>query len=171
MSIKINEKDHVQGNENAKIELIEYGDYECPYCGEAYPIIKKVQKELGNNLKFIFRNFPLVEMHPFALHAAIASEAAAEQGKFWEMHDILYENQKNLKDSDLIKYAEKIDLDVSKFEEDFNSNNIYQKIKEDFDSGVKNEIQGTPAFFINGKPFEGNWMDTEFIEYLKSLLK
>ena len=92
----VNSKDHIQGNKNAPLELVEYGDYQCGHCGHAYPIIKSVQEALGNNLKFVFRNFPLSEVHPDAFKAAVAAEAAALQHRFWEMHDIIYENQERL---------------------------------------------------------------------------
>jgi len=162
-------KDHIQGDENAKVELIEYGDYECSYCGEAYPIVKKIQKELGKDLKFIFRNFPLVEMHPHALHAAIAAEIAGGHGKFWEMHDLLYQNQDRLEDSDLMEYAKQLDL--PDFEKDFGKKDFYKKIENDYNSGVEKGVEGTPAFFVNGKKYEGNWMSGEFIDYLKSLVR
>ncbi|MDR2954489.1 MAG: DsbA family protein, partial [Prevotella sp.] len=96
--------DHVQGKPNAPVELIEYGDYQCPYCGKAYYIIKDIQEKMGDNLKFVFRNFPLTDLHEYALHAALASEAAGLQGKFWEMHDTLFENQRYLNDGDIVKY-------------------------------------------------------------------
>ena len=171
MAIKITSKDHIQGKEDASVVLIEYGDYQCPYCGKAFYSVKEAQKELGDNLKFIFRNFPLTEIHEHALHAAISAETASDQGKFWEMHDILFQNQNDLDDDSLIKYAEKIGLNTSKFEDDFTKNEHFQKVKEDYDSGIENGVQGTPAFFINGKLFEGNWSDSEFIEYLKKLVK
>lgn len=169
MSIINNE--HFQGPENAPIELIEYGDYQCPYCKKAYNIVKQAQKELGKDLKFIFRNFPLTELHPYAMHAAIAAEVAGSQGKFWEMHDILFENQEFLEDSYLIQYAKIINLDVTTFEQDFSKDEYYEKVKKDFQSGVDLGVQGTPTFFVNGQKYEGNWSSMEFIEDLKSLVK
>ena len=169
MTKDIVNKDHIQGNVNAPVELIEYGDYECPYCKEAFYAVKKIQQELGDNLKFIFRNFPLVEMHPYALHAAIAAEVAGAHGKFWEMNDLLYENQDNLEDSDLLKYAK--DLNINGFSEDFEKYDFYKKIENDYNSGIEKGVQGTPAFFVNGKMYESNWMTDEFIHYLKSLIK
>jgi protein-disulfide isomerase len=108
-------RDHVQGPADAAVTLVEYGDYECPYCGAAYPIIKEVQAHMGERLRFVFRNFPIATSHP---HAEQAAEAAAAQGKFWEMHDLLYENQKRLRDDDLRRYAEKLGLDLDLFEKD-----------------------------------------------------
>src|SRR5271165_2299125 len=106
--------DHIQGPIGAPIALVEYGDYECPFCGEAYPIVKAIQERLGDRLCFAFRNFPLINSHPHAEHAAAAAEAAGAQGKFWEMHDLLYENQTALEDEDLAAYAERLGLDAGK---------------------------------------------------------
>ncbi len=112
MKPPVGANDHVQGTANAPVTLVEYGDYECPYCGEAYPIVKALQERLGKQMRFVFRNFPLSEMHPHAEHAAEAAEAAGGQGKFWEMHDLLYENQDALEDEDLARYAKALKLDM-----------------------------------------------------------
>src|SRR5688572_25542695 len=114
MSLKppVSNHDHIQGNVNAAIELVEYGDYQCPYCGQAYPIVKAIQEQFGDNLKFVFRNFPLAKIHPQATMAAIAAEAAAKQKRFWEMHDIIFENQRNLLTKSLVEYARRIGLDL-----------------------------------------------------------
>ncbi|MCD8041978.1 MAG: DsbA family protein [Tannerellaceae bacterium] len=167
--LHINNTDHVQGSNDATIELIEYADYQCPYCRKAYYIIKEAQKELGDQLKLVFRNFPLVELHPNALNAAFAAEAAADQDKFWEMHDMLFENQSYLEESDLIGYAEQLKLDMRKFTDDLGQDRFYQKIQKDYDSGLRVQVQGTPTFFVNGQPFEGNWMSHEFIEYMQRM--
>ena len=171
MSLNINNKDHVMGSLDAPVILIEYADYQCPYCREAYAVVKKAQKELGENLAFVFRNFPLTELHPHALHAAIAAEIAAGYGKFWQMHDMLFENQQNLDDNYLIEYAEELDIDSGQFEEDFAKDQYIQKIKADLQSGTQNDVEGTPTFFVNGKAFEGNWMSYDFIRYLNSQVK
>lgn len=170
MSLNLTNNDHVQGRKDAPIELIEYADYQCSYCKKAYHIIKAAQDKLGDNLKFVFRNFPLQELHPNAVHAAIAAEVLADYGKFWEMHDILFENQANLSDRDLLKYAEEIALEPAEFEKEFSNPKYFNKVKTDFNSGVKNGVEGTPTFFINGKKYEGNWMEPEFITHLESLL-
>lgn len=171
MAINISPNDHIQGSDNAPIELVEYGDYQCPYCRKAYHIVKEAQKELGNDLKFVFRNFPLTDLHPNALNAAVATEVAGAQGKFWDMHDIIFENQKFLDDSYLMQYAKIIGLDIEKFESDFGKDQFYDKVKEDYKSGELNGVEGTPTFFINGRLFEGNWMGPEFLEYLKMVIK
>src|SRR5437899_8175552 len=109
------DRDHIQGPADAPVTLVQYGDYECPYCGAAYPIIKELQARMGQRLRFVFRNFPITTSHPHAQQAAEAAEAAASQGKFWPMHDLLYENQKNLRDQNLRTYAEQLALDVELF--------------------------------------------------------
>ncbi len=163
----VNKNDHIQGNKNASIELVEYGDYQCPHCGRAYPVIKNIQKKLGNKLKFIFRNFPLSEAHPNATNAAVAAEAASEQNKFWEMHDIIFENQENINDVDLINYAGKIGLNIEQFKTDFEKPDYLEKVESDFESGVRSGVNGTPAFFINGKKYEDSWEEKELLNHLK----
>jgi protein-disulfide isomerase len=163
--------DHIQGNQTAPIELVEYGDYQCPHCGHAYPIIKNIQKKMGNKLKFVYRNFPLAEIHPDAVNAALASEAAGLQTKFWEMHDHLFEHQNRLNDLSLIKYAEQLDLDIEQFNIDRKSEALIQKVEADFESGVRSGVNGTPSFFINGEKYNGDWEEDEFLDYLQSLVK
>ena len=153
----VSNKDHIQGNKNAPLELVEYGDYQCPHCGRAYPIIKEVQQAIGDNLKFVFRNFPLSEAHPDAFKSAVAAEAAGLQKKFWEMHDIIYENQDQLSWQDLFLYAEKIGLNMAHFRIDVEKETVIAKVEDDFESGVRSGVNGTPSFFINGKKYEGDW--------------
>ena len=164
----VNSNDHVQGNQNAIIELVEYGDYQCPHCGHAYPIIKNMQKELGNKIKFIFRNFPLSEIHPNAMNAAVAAEVASAQNKFWEMHDIIFENQDFLSDVNLVKYAAKLGLNIEQFKADFEKPKYLKKVEADFESGIRSGVNGTPSFFINGEKFDGSWEENDFLKYLKS---
>ena len=149
-------RDHLQGPANAAMTLVEYGDYECPACGQAYWAIKEVQRALTGHLRFIFRNFPLTK-HPHAEEAAEAAEAAAAQGKFWEMHDVLYENQNALQDEDLIKYAENIGLDAGQLAVEIESGAHIGRVREDFDSGVRSGVDGTPTFFINGARYDGSY--------------
>jgi protein-disulfide isomerase len=144
------DRDHIQGPADAPVTLVEYGDYECPYCGAAYPIIKEVQSRMGERLRFVFRNFPISTSHPNAEEAAEAAEAAAGQGKFWPMHDLLYENQKNLRDQDLRAYAEQLGLDVERFDKELAERVHAERIHEDFMSGVRSGVNGTPTFYING---------------------
>jgi len=155
LAIQPNNEDHIQGKEKSHITLVEYGDFQCPYCGKAYPIVKEIQKIKGDALRFVFRNFPLSEVHSYALHAAYAAEAASKQHKFWEMHDILFENQENLKDSDLKLYSEKLSLDMDQFTKDMNSDEVAKKVQTDIIGGIKSGVNGTPTFFINDIRFDG----------------
>lgn len=167
----VSDKDHVQGNNYAPIELVEYGDYECPHCGRAYPIIKKIQRELADDLRFIFRNFPIPESHPHAVNAALAAEAAAIQQKYWEMHDMIFENQQYLEHEHLLSYAKAINLDVKRFNNDMEKKTPLARVESDFESGIRSGVNGTPSFFVDGKKFEGDWGGDEFIEYLKSKIR
>jgi protein-disulfide isomerase len=155
LTIQPNNEDHIQGKKESSITLVEYGDFQCPYCREAYPIVKEIQKIKGDILRFVFRNFPLSEIHSYALHAAYAAEAAGKQNKFWEMHDILFENQENLQDSDLRLYSEKLSLDIDQFTKDMNSDEVVKKVETDIMGGIKSGVNGTPTFFINGIRFDG----------------
>jgi protein-disulfide isomerase len=157
LTLPVGQRDHIQGLDTAPVTLVEYGDYECPYCGDAYPIIKQVQKNLGNKLRFIFRNFPITQIHPHAQHAAEAAEAAAAQNKFWEMHDYLYEHQQALDDNHLEKYASRLGLDITQFNHDMASDAYAQRVREDFLSGVRGGVNGTPTFYINGIRYNGSW--------------
>ena len=157
LTLPVGQRDHIQGLDTAPVTLVEYGDYECPYCGDAYPIIKQVQKNLGNKLRFIFRNFPITQIHPHAQHAAEAAEAAAAQNKFWEMHDYLYEHQQALDDNHLEKYASRLGLDITQFNLDMASHAYAQRVREDFLSGVRGGVNGTPTFYINGIRYNGSW--------------
>src|SRR5262249_31949677 len=127
------------------------------HCGRAYPIVKEVQRRLGAKLRFVFRNFPLSEAHPHAQHAAEAAEAAAAQGRFWEMHDALYEPQHGLDDRQLVPYPEELELDASRFAEDLRGHAHKSRVREDFMSGVRSGVNGTPTFFINGVRFDDSW--------------
>jgi protein-disulfide isomerase len=150
----VSEADHIQGNPDATVELVEYGDYECPHCGRAYPYIKDLQKQIGPGLKFIFRNFPLSKIHPHAKNAAIAAEAAASQGKYWEMHDILFENQKRLTSTAILEYAQTLGLDTQKFSKDISEPALEEKVDAEFYSGMRSGVNATPTFFINGEKYE-----------------
>src|SRR5438046_6264266 len=128
-------RDHVQGPAHAAVTLVEYGDYECPYCSAAYPIIKEVQGRMGGRLRFVFRNFPIATSHPHAEQAAEAAEAADAQGRFWDMHDLLYENQRHLRDKDLRMYATQLELDLERFDKELAEHVHAARIHEDFMSG------------------------------------
>jgi protein-disulfide isomerase len=144
------ERDHIQGPSDAPVTLLEYGDYQCPYCGAAYPIIKDVQARMGDRLRFVFRNFPITTAHPQAEQAAEAAEAAGVQDRFWPMHDLLYENQRHLADEDLLRYAGQLGLDVDSFGHDLAEHVHAARVHNDFMSGVRSGVNGTPTFYING---------------------
>jgi protein-disulfide isomerase len=145
----------MQGPPDAPVTLVEYGDYECPYCGEAYPVVKALQERLGDQMCFVFRNFPLTQVHPHAEEAAEAAEAAGAQGKFWEMHDLLYENQDALEPEDLVQYARALKLDLPRFVLEMREHVYVERVREDFRSGVRSGVNGTPTFFINGARHNG----------------
>jgi protein-disulfide isomerase len=146
----VNSADHYQGNANAIITLVEYGDFECPHCRHAHPLIKQLLKEKGKELRFVFRNFPLREIHPHAYASAVAAEAAGKQDEFWEMHDLIFENQEKLSDNFLLSLAKSIRLDLAQFVKDSKSKEIESKIEKDFESGIRSGVNGTPTFFLNG---------------------
>jgi len=148
--LPVEARDHFQGPATAPLTLLEYGDYECPHCRAAYPIVKKLQKKLGQKLRFAYRNFPLTTIHEHAEHAAEAAESAGAQSKFWEMHDYLFEHQDALEDRHLLEYARRLVLDTKRFEQDFGGRVFLPRVKEDFTSGVRSGVNGTPTFFING---------------------
>jgi protein-disulfide isomerase len=151
------DRDHIQGPAEAAVTLVEYGDYECPYCGAAYPIIKEVQERMGERLRFVFRNFPISTSHPHAEQAAEAAEAAATQGRFWQMHDVLYENQQRLGDEDLRSYAEQLGLEVEPFDQELAEHVHAPRVHEDFMSGVRSGVNGTPTFYINGSRHDDSY--------------
>jgi protein-disulfide isomerase len=142
--------DHIRGPAGAQV-ILEYGDYECPYSRRAYREIQRVERELGGNLRFAFRHFPLTEIHPHALAAAGAAEAAARQGRYWEMHEILYYRQRALGDADLRGYASEVGLDLARFDSDFEGEAVLERIRRDVSSGLASgEVMGTPTLFIGG---------------------
>jgi protein-disulfide isomerase len=164
----VSDRDHAQGPAGATLTLVEYGDYECPHCGRAYPIVKAVQKSLGTRLRFAFRNFPLSNAHPNAEAAAEAAEAAASQGKFWEMHDLLFAHQDALEREDLLRYAADLGLDVKTFASELAGAVHRPRVQEDFRSGVRSGVNGTPTFFINGARFDGAWDEAGLLAALKT---
>jgi len=155
--LPVSERDHLRGPAAAPVTLVEYGDYECPYCGQAYYAVKELERLLGENLRFVFRNFPLTTVHPHAELAAEAAEAAAAQGRFWEMHNQLFENQQALEGEDLAGYADLIGLDLPRFIRELTEHRYAGRVREDFLSGVRSGVNGTPTFFINGVRHNGSF--------------
>jgi len=170
LTMPVSERDHVQGPSSAPLTLVEYGDYQCPYCGAAYPVVKRLQKKLGKSLRLAFRNFPLTQAHPFAMIAAQSAEAAALQGKFWEMHDLLFEQQDFLEPDIIPLWAKKIGLDLKKFGNDIKQDIVAKRIKEDRQSGIRSGVNGTPTFYINGIRYDGPPDDDALLAALESEL-
>jgi protein-disulfide isomerase len=168
---KVSQTDHVHGNRHALIELVEFGDYQCPYCGKANQILKSILNSFRSDLRLVFRHFPLVKIHNRAKPAAIAAEAAALQGKFWEMHDMIFLNQKNLLQTSILNYAEQIGLNTDHFQQDLQNEELAQKVEANFESGIRSGVNQTPSFFINGYKYEGSWQESPMIEYLEDKIK
>jgi protein-disulfide isomerase len=155
LTLPVGERDHMQGSADASAILVEYGDYECPICGAAYVTVKEIQQAMGDRLGFVFRNFLLTEMHPHARDAAQAAEAAGAQGSFWEMHDMLFENQDDLARENIAGYAKALGLDASRLIEEVSAGVYAKHVQEDFRSGVRSGVNGTPTFFIDGVRYDG----------------
>jgi protein-disulfide isomerase len=156
LTVPVGERDHALGPAAARVTLLEYGDFECPFCGMAYPAIKELRQRLPDRLRFVFRHFPRPE-HPHARHAAEAAEASAAQGRFWEMHDLLFEHQHALEDDDLLDYAAQLGLDTGRFGSDLASHAHRDRVQGDVLSAIASGSHGTPTFFINGLRHEGAW--------------
>jgi protein-disulfide isomerase len=151
------QRDHIRGPLDAPVALLEYGDYECPYCGAAHEIVNAIRARMRGQLCFAFRHFPLRTMHPYAELAAEAAEAAGRQDKFWAMHNMLYENQERLAAPDLVSYAGSLGLDLELFGSDLADHVHAPKVQDDFMSGVRSGVKGTPTFYINGMRHDGAW--------------
>jgi protein-disulfide isomerase len=151
------DRDHVQGPPAAAVTLVEYGDFECPHCGQAHYILQNILGHFDDRLRFAYRHFPLTQIHPHAARAAEAAEAAGAQGQFWDMHDVLFENQDALGDRDLVRYADELGLDMARFERELLQGVHAPRVREDFAGGVRSGVNGTPAFFINGRRHDGGW--------------
>jgi len=166
LSAPVTEDDHQQGPTDAAVTLVEYGDYECPSCGAAYPVVKQLQRRLGDDLRFVFRDFPLTQIHPHAEAAAEAADSAGDQGAFWDYHDILFENQDALTHRDLVRYARELRLDVDQFAGELEDHANLDRVRQDFESGIESGVNGTPTFFINETRYDG---PAEFDAMLEAL--
>ena len=150
----VNENDKQIGSLNFKITLVEYGDYQCPYCGLAHPLVKRLLGEKGDLIRFVFRNFPLATIHAYAMSAALAAEAASQQNQFWKMHDLLFENQERFHEDLFPELAKDLGMDLDRFQSDFNNKSTLAKVNADFKSGLHSGVNGTPSFFIDIKKIE-----------------
>src|SRR5579864_9087159 len=167
----VSERDHSQGPATAAVTLVQYGDYECPYTRQSTTIVRAIQHQLGDQLRFVFRNFPLTEIHPHALHAALAAEAAASQGKFWEMHDYIFHHQHTLEDSDLAQFAAEVGLERQQYARDMAQQRSLPRIEEDLEGGERSGVQGTPTFFINGVMHRGSWEHEVLLAALQAAIQ
>ena len=166
--VPVGSRDHVRGSAQASVTLVEYGDFECPYCGAAYPVVDEVRRRMGDDLRFVFRHFPLSRIHPHATKAAEAAEAAAAQGAFWPMHDLLFTHQDALEEDELVSYAAMLELDLVRFSDELTSGVHAARVREDFFSGVRSGVAGTPTFFINGWRYEGRAQPVMLLEALRA---
>jgi protein-disulfide isomerase len=157
LAVPVGEQDHILGPTNAPVTLVEYGDFECPFCGRSYPVVKELRSRLAERLCFVFRHFPRPDVHPHARQAAEAAEAAGAQGedRFWPMHDLLFEHQDALGDVDLERYAAAVGLDLEQFRRDLAVHAFRDRVHKDILSGVRSDVHGTPTFFVNGVKHEG----------------
>jgi protein-disulfide isomerase len=151
----VSDQDHIKGKMDAPVVLVEYGDFQCPHCGAAHPMIKEIEKKFNDRMAFVFRHFPLSEVHPDAQSAAVAAEAAANQRKFWQMHDLIFENQANLSPNALLRMAETLNLNLKIFQQDIRDPKLFEKVEANFESGIISGVNGTPSFYINGVKYEG----------------
>lgn len=166
---------HVEGQGKSGLTLVEYGDYQCPYCEQYYPVVKQIAAEFNDQIKFQFRNFPLVSIHQNAFASARAAEAAAAQGKFWQMHDLLYANQSQWAESSnptqfFQLYAKQLGLNVAQFNKDYSSNKVNNAINADTAAGNKLKVQGTPTFFLNGKQLQVTANPSTFESQIKQAI-
>jgi protein-disulfide isomerase len=164
----LSDRDHILGPDDGPVTLVEYGDYECPYCGMAHPIVASIIQRMGDTLRFAFRHFPLTQLHPHAEHAAEMAEAAGDRGKFWPMHNMLYQNQDALEDEDLISYAAALGIEPDWAASAIASHTFAPRVREDFMSGVRSGVNGTPTFFVNGVRHDGPWDEPTLYEALQA---
>ena len=167
LAVPVSERDHIQGPDTATVTLVQYGDYECPYTRRSTWVVQAIQQQLGDQLRFVYRNFPLTEIHPHALYTAFAAEAADAQGKFWEMHNYIFHHQHTLEDADLEQFAGAVGLDMQRFAQDMAQRPFARRIEEDFQSGLRSGVRGTPTFFINGVLYPGSWEQDALLAALK----
>jgi len=170
LSVPVSSDDHAVGLENAPLTVVEYGDYECPYCGQAFAIIQALQKAFGDSLRFVFRNLPFADMHPHAQQAAEMAQAVGVQGKFWEMHDLLYENQRELGAKALLDYSAQAGANVQEVVAAIKSGEPRTRVERDLESAIRSGANGTPTFFINGERYDGSWAYEPFSDYLSTIL-
>jgi protein-disulfide isomerase len=171
LSNPVGPDDHSSGPIDAKLVVVEYGDYQCPYCGQAFPIVERLRATFADSMRFIFRNLPLVDVHPRAEAAAEMAEAVGLQGKFWEIHDALYENQHDLSAAALMRYVEGVGADVESATAVIAEGGPRERVEADFEGAIRSGANGTPTFFVNGARYDGSWQYEPFAEYLAHVLE
>lgn len=167
LKIPVGSEDHAQGDEQAGVTLVEYGDYQCPHCAHAHSVVKRVQKHFGKRLRFVFRNFPLNEIHPQAEAAAETAEFAGAKGKFWEMHDLLFENQGRLGNELYSELAQKLGLDPADLRRALDGNQFAPRVRADFSGGVRSGVNGTPTFFINNQRHDAAFEYADLVDAIE----
>ena len=170
LTLPVSDRDHIRGPAQAEVTLVEYGDYKCPHCRRACAELRSIQDILGERLRLVFRNFPLTTLHPEAQAAAEAAEAAGAQGKFWSMHDRLFQNQTRLDHDSMLAYADDIGLEVSRFAWDLAMHAFAPRVRQDFLSGIRSGVNGTPTFFINGVRRDGPWDQDTLVDAILAAL-
>jgi protein-disulfide isomerase len=170
LSLPVGGADHILGPSHAAVTVVEYGDFECPNCKQAAPAVKLLLQRFSGRVRFVWRNFPLEEVHPHALQAALAAEAAAGQGKFWPMHDLLFENQAHLKPPQLRHYAEAVELDMARYDIEMKEDYYLQRVREHMESGRASGVRGTPGFFINGAIEDASFGMQRLFDRVQALL-
>jgi protein-disulfide isomerase len=150
LAVPVTAVDHARGPEHSPVTVVEYGDFECPICKQAAPAVKVMLERFDGHIRFVFRHFPIESAHPHAMHAAQAAEAAGGQGKFWQMHDLLFDNQRHLKMANLREYAERLQLDMPRFIAEMDDEIYLQRVREHIQGGMQSHVRGTPTFYING---------------------
>jgi protein-disulfide isomerase len=170
LAVPVNGQDHSRGPKDAPVTLVEYGDFECPHCGQAHYQLQELENAIGESMRLVFREFPLTTVHPHAAQAAEAAESAGAQRKFWAMHDILFENQDALEEEDLLQYAAAIDLDLEQFARDLSEERFAPRVREHFMGGVHSGVNGTPTFFINGFRHDGGFDYQSLLEAINEYL-
>jgi len=170
LAIPVGGDDHVQGPDDAAVTLVEYGDYECPYCGQAFPIVQELQRVFTSTLRLVFRNLPLSNVHPHAEGAAEAAEAVALQGHFWPMHDLLFQHQRDLRAESLLQYAEQAGADAHQVAEVLARRGTRDRVENDLEGALRSGANGTPTFFVNGYRYDQSWDFATFREFIQAEL-
>lgn len=174
LQVEVSERDHARGKLKAPVVLVHYGDFECPFSQAAHGLLQQLQSQMGDSLCVVFRPFPLDDIHPHALQAALAAQAASRQNRFWEMHDRLFENQESLEDADLLAHARALNLDEEQFKRDLSDPALEQEIRDSIDGGRASGVHGTPTFWINGRFHdnrEGLWNPERMTEAINEVLR